>query len=97
MIFSENRFPLFANAAPAGPDHALLAQRPGDVIFGLAVARFAFAARQERFRRALLGRVSVEAFAFLVTLALTELVGAGLAVRRAVGSHQTGRAPAHQR
>src|SRR5258708_35512241 len=76
----------------------LLAQRPDHVIFGLAVARLAFAARQVHFRRAFFGRVGVEALALLVALALTELVGAGLAVRRAVGGHHARRAPGdHQR
>src|SRR6202051_5248861 len=76
----------------------LLAQRPDHVVFGPAVARLAFAARQEHLRRAFLGGVGVEALAFLVALGLTELVGAGLAVRRAVGSHHARRAPGdHQR
>src|SRR5215211_4218620 len=76
----------------------LLAERPGHVIFGLAITRFALAARQVDFRRALFGGIGVEALAFLVALGLTELVGARLAVRRAVGGHQAGRATRyHQR
>ena len=50
--------------------------------------------RHEHFRRAFLGGIGVEALAFLETLALAEPVGARLAVRRAVGGHHAGRAPA---
>src|SRR5690242_10348009 len=73
----------------------LLAERPGHIIFGLAVARLALVARQVHFRRAFLGRIGVEALAFLVALALAQPVGAGLAVRGAVGRDKTRRAPAH--
>src|SRR6266481_2507487 len=76
-------------------DHTLLAQRLAHIILGLAVARLPFAARQAHFRRAFFGRVGVEALAFLVALALTEPVGAGLAVWCAVGGHHARRAPGH--
>src|SRR6478672_6031980 len=91
MLFGKP-VPTLRRRGPPGPDHALLAQRPGHEIFGPAVARLALAARDEHFRRAFLRGVGVEARAFLKTLALAELVGARLAVRRAVGGHQTRRA-----
>src|SRR5260221_9065821 len=82
----------------SGPDRALLAQRAGHVIFGFAVARLALAAGDEHLWRTFFGRIGVEALAFLVAFALAELVGARLAVRRAVGGHHTGSAPGdHQR
>src|SRR6185369_15990546 len=46
-------------------------------------------------RRAFFGGVGVEALSFLETLALAELVGAGLAIRRAIRGHHASRAPAH--
>src|SRR4051812_39608970 len=73
----------------------LLAQRPGHVIFGLAVARLALAAGDVHFRRALFGGVGIDALAFLVALALAQLVGAGLAVRSAVGGDGAGGASLH--
>ena len=45
----------------SGRNGALLAQRADDIIFCPAVARFAFAARNVRFRRAFFSRVGVEA------------------------------------
>src|ERR1700712_256966 len=73
----------------------LLAKRPGHVIFGLAVTRLALAAGDEHFRRAFFGSVGVDTLAFLVALALAQLVGAGLAVRRTVGGDHTGRPALH--
>src|SRR5882757_4854017 len=65
------------------PIPALLAQRADNVIFGPAVARPALVARQIHLCRAFLGRVGVQALALLEALGLTELVGAGLAIRHA--------------
>src|SRR5258708_1498708 len=75
----------------------LLAQSPRHEIFGPAVVGAALVPRQERDRRAFFGGIGVEALAFLETLALAELVGAGLAFRCALGGDHAGRAPAHHR
>src|SRR5882757_10940421 len=79
------------------PIPALLAQRAGNVIFGPAVARPALVARQVHLCRAFLGRVGVEALALPEAFGLTELVSAGLAVRRAVARHRASHAPRHHR
>src|SRR4030081_3152516 len=50
------------------PAPELLAQRAGNVMFGPAIARLAFAARQIHFGRAFLRRIGIEALAFLVAL-----------------------------
>src|ERR1700736_4464827 len=79
------------------PTPELLAQRAGNVIFGPAIARPALVARQVHLCRAFLGRVGVEALALLEALGLTKLVGAGLAIRRAVNRHGASHAPRHHR
>src|SRR6266481_3235663 len=76
---------------------ALLTQRAGNVIFGPAVARPALVARQVDFCGAFLGRVGVEALALPEAFGLTELVSAGLAVRRAIARHRASHAPRHHR
>src|SRR3981189_2024427 len=65
----------------------LLANRPGHVIFGLAVTRLALATGDEYLRRAFFGCIGVETLAFLVALVLAEFVGARLAVPCAVWRH----------
>src|SRR5258707_15735180 len=62
----------------------LLANRPGYVIFGLALTRLALAAGDEYLRRAFFGCIGVETLAFLVALVLGEFVVARLAVLRVV-------------
>src|ERR1700689_3360834 len=79
------------------PIAALLTQRAGDVIFGAAVACLTFVTRQVDLGRAFLGGVGVETLALLVTLDLTQLVGAGLAVRRAIGRDRTSHPSGHHR
>src|SRR5580704_10441963 len=84
-------------AIARSPIAALLTQRTGDVVFGTAVARLTFVTRQVDLGRALLGGVGIEALALLETLGLTELVGAGLAIRRAVGRDRTSHPSGHHR
>src|SRR3984885_3961825 len=72
-----------------GTDSLLLAQSASDKIVGSAIVRFAGPARNQHFRRTGLHRIRRQAFAFLETLRLTELVGGGLAVRRAIGRDRT--------
>src|SRR5205085_9152363 len=69
---------------------SVLAQRAGHESIGAAVVRFALPARNQNLGRAFLGRVGVQALAFLVALALAELVGGLLAVGRTVGRDRTG-------
>src|SRR5579871_6702810 len=71
---------------PAPP---LLAQGRGDVIVGAAIVRLALAAGDQHLRRTGLGGIGVEALALFVALALTQPVGGGLAVWRAVGAGRT--------
>src|SRR5229473_5205517 len=79
-----------------GPtDPALLTQRTGHVIIGPAIVRFSGPARDQHFCRAGLRRIAIEALALLETFDLAEPIGAGLAVRRAVGRNRTDRAPGH--
>jgi hypothetical protein len=83
MIFRKPASP--ASARAGFPDHALLAQSPRHEIFRLAVVPGPRLAGQEHHRRAFLGRISVEAFAF-PDPCLVELIGARLAVRRTVAA-----------
>src|SRR5216684_2130879 len=85
------------NKAIVHPPWALLTQRAGNVIFGSAVARPALVARQVDFCGAFLGRVGIEALALPEAFGLTELVSAGLAVRRAIARHRASHAPRHHR
>jgi branched-chain amino acid transport system substrate-binding protein len=80
-----------------GPAAALLTERGRHVVVGVAVVRLAGAARDQHFRGAGLRGIGVEALAVLIALALAELVGAQLAVRRAVGHNRTDHASRHHR
>src|SRR4051812_32232132 len=78
---------------PDSPIPALLAQRTGDVIVGPAVVRFSYPARDQYFGGAGFRGIGVEALSLLETFGLAELIGAELAVRRAVCRNGTYHAP----
>src|SRR5579859_915951 len=63
----------------------------------MAIVRLALPSRNQDLGRAGLGGIGVEAAAFLESLALAELVGAGLAIRRGIGTKWTDRSPRHHR
>src|SRR6202165_445659 len=76
---------------------ALLTQRTGNVIVSPAVVWFSRPAGNQDFRRAGLRGIGGKALALLESFGLAELVGAKLAVRRAVGRNRTYHAPGHHR
>src|SRR6516165_3535486 len=75
----------------------LLAERGRDVVVGAAVLGLALPSRDQHFGRTGLRGIGVETFALLVALALAELVGTRLAVRRAGGRDRTDHAPGYHR
>src|SRR4051795_12351987 len=68
---------------------ALLADRAGHMGLGPAFAFIGLAAGQQRLGRAVARRIDIEALAFLESLALAKPVGAGFAVRCAIGGDRT--------
>src|SRR6476646_1034508 len=71
----------------------LLAQGPGNIIVLPAVIGFAGTAGYQHFRGAGFRGIGVETVSLFETLALTELVGTQLAVRRAVCRNRAYHAP----
>src|ERR1700731_1785585 len=66
---------------------ALLTQRAGDEVVGSAILRLSWSAGNQYFRRTSFRGIGIEALALLEALGQAELVGAGLAVRGAVGGN----------